>query len=62
MKADKVYKLHPHVKPDPGPKEVWIVRAVAAHRAKLHRTSVEDNPTSQEDDLNNVDKANVCDI
>eukprot|EP00894_Picocystis_sp_ML_P004046 jgi/Pico_ML_1/54563/g4895.t1 len=61
MKADKFYKLHPHVAPNPGPKELGS-KAVAAHRAKLHRSSVEDNPTSEEDDLNNVDIANVCDV
>eukprot|EP00963_Diacronema_lutheri_P001277 scaffold82_cov366-Pavlova_lutheri.AAC.2 len=62
MKADKFYKLHPHVAPDPRPKEAWTAKAVAARRAKLHRSSVEDNVTSEEDDLNNVDVANVCDV
>eukprot|EP00963_Diacronema_lutheri_P004429 scaffold336_cov372-Pavlova_lutheri.AAC.3 len=62
MKTDKFYKLQPHVAPDPGPKEAWIAKAVAAHHAKLHCSSVEDNPTSEEDDLNNVDIANVCDV
>lgn len=48
--------------PNPGPNEGWIAKEAAVHRAKLQRSSVEDNPTLEEDDLNKVDVENACDV
>lgn len=62
MKASKFYATHPHVAPDPGPKDAWIEKALAVHRAKVQRVSVVDNITSEEDDTNNNVVENECEM